>query len=464
MEQTNQQSTEQNPSSQQPLATNYVHNKEPHFFDKHKILLKAAFIMVLLLLFIIPQSMISSLIRERKERQQEVEMQIEKTYSGPQVVAGPVIMLPYAKLVSAATAKQNATYEKSYAYIMPEQLNMDAKAQPSSRRISLFTTSIFSSQITTNGTFGKDNVSKLNIANENIYWGEAKLLIGISDFKGLQNMLTVNWDGKQYTAATFSDNNLIFNNALQIPVEISAASLQQPHQFSYQLALNGSRELQFIPVGNETNVNLNTSWATPRFMGNYPASYNKDFAKKPIVANWHVLGINRSFPQQWKEGNFQLQADTFGINFLQPIDTYGKTMRSVKYAMLIILLTFLVYFFIELMQKKSAHPIQYAMVGFAMVVFYLLLLSISELLGFNAAYLLSAICTIALIALYSHSIFKIKKTTAFFTIILSTMYLFIYILIQLEDSALLVGSIGLFAILAAVMLSSRKISWNGAAE
>src|SRR5690606_30303908 len=179
-------------------------------------------------------------------------------------------------------------------------------------------------------------------------------------------------------------------------------------------------------------------------------------SEKGFNAEWKVQHLNRNYPQSWKDGNYNIADSRFGITLLQPVDSYAKTMRSVKYAILFIALTFGLYFFIEILQKRTVHPIQYVLVGLALSIFYNLLLSISEYIRFNIAYGIAAAATVALITLYTKSVFHKWKIAMLFGIMLTTLYTFIFILLQLQDGALLFGSIGLFIVLAVVMYYSRK--------
>ena len=178
------------------------------------------------------------------------------------------------------------------------------------------------------------------------------------------------------------------------------------------------------------------------------------------MANWNVLHFNREFPQTWVDRQIDVAASSFGLNLLQPNDVYGKSLRAVKYAVLFISLTFCLYFFLELFQQRSVHPMQYVLVGLALCIFYTLLLSVSEYIHFNIAYLISSFATITLITLYTKSLFQTWNVALLFALFLGILYGFIFILIQLQDGALLFGSIGLFALLSLVMYYSLKIQWR----
>jgi inner membrane protein len=443
-----------------PFETNPVYNKPPSFTERNKLLLKGIIVALLILFLMIPQFFIQNLVSERKSRLTEVEAQIAKTWSGEQTIAGPMIAVPYKKLVTSENGSNvKSYYVKKYAYLMPEKLDIACGIKPESKRIGIFNVSVYDGNIAAKGNFKNTNWIKLGIANEDVYWNEVRVLIGISDFNGLNKEISLNWNGKETIGEVGFEDVSVLSKAIQFPIVFSAADIMNDYAFSFGIQLRGSSSIHFIPVGKHTAVVLDTKWKTPRFSGNYPATHNEDYDVKPLHTSWSVLSMNRNFPQQWKEGEVHLDYDKFGLELIQPIDTYAKTMRSVKYALLLISLTFIIYFFIELMQKKSAHPIQYVLVGLALTIFYLLLLSIAEYAGFTTAYMLSACATIGLISFYTSSVFAQRKITYAIASFLSLIYLFIYLLIQLEDGALLLGSIGLFVILSAIMYVSKKINW-----
>jgi len=242
-----------------------------------------------------------------------------------------------------------------------------------------------------------------------------------------------------------------------VSVKVPATGLS--NTFSLELNLNGSQGLNFIPLGRETNVNLASNWASPSFKGVFLPD-SREVTDNGFKADWKVLHLNRNYPQEWA-GNApsSVGESAFGVELLIPVDEYQKSMRSIKYAIMLIALTFLIFFFVEVLNSRRIHPIQYILVGLALCIFYLLLLSISEHLNFNKAYIISSIATILLITAYTKTVFKSNRLTSLQSLVLVILYGFMYLLIQLEDYAILIGSIGLFIVLAIVMYISRKIDW-----
>lgn len=421
------------------------------FWEKNRMLIKGLIIGILILLMLIPAAMLSNLVTERQERQAEVVRNISDKWASDQTVTGPVIKLPYlTKTNSDAT-------EAHYIYLLPENLKINGNVLPEVRHRSLYNVTLYKSDLTLSGNFNSSAIQKLGIAPENILWNDAQLVVQINDIRGLEENINASWDTVHTQLETGQPDNAIFRNPLSAKVAVVP---QKDIPFSISMKLKGSSQLYFTPVGKTTEVSLTSPWKDPAFDGQYLPSPVASVSNKGFQANWKILQVSRGYPQAWVSGqNYDVKASAFGVKLLQPNDNYGKTDRSIKYAILIISLTFTIFFFVELFQKKQIHPLQYVLVGMALCIFYSLLLSISEYVGFNAAYLIAATATVSLIAMYVLGIFKKLKIVAGFGAALGSLYTYIYILIQLQDYALLAGSVGLFVILAIIMFFSKKVDW-----
>jgi inner membrane protein len=214
-----------------------------------------------------------------------------------------------------------------------------------------------------------------------------------------------------------------------------------------------------VPIGKTTDAKITSNWNSHNFNGNF-SPVSREITDKGFAANWKILHFNRPFAQQYFDVLPELGKYAFAVDFITPVDEYQQNERASKYGFLVIGLTFLIFFLIQSISKINIHIFQYSMIGIALIMFYTLLISITEHSSFSFAYLVAGASVIIMISLYSISILKDTKFPTFIGISLSVLYTFIYVIIQLEDYALLVGSIGLFLILAAVMYFSRKIEWN----
>jgi len=426
------------------------------FLEKNRLLIKGFLIGFLILLMLIPAALIGNLVRERQLRQEQVVEEVSSKWADAQTVTGPVLIIPYHYTYKGADDKI-ITLRKTI-HLLPEALRINGEVLPEVRQRSLYQVMLYRSQLRLEGNFTPLPLAALSIDSQAVLWSEARLLLGISDARGLEEEVALQWNGAGRKLEAGMPENGALKAGLSIPVELSEGV---GASFSLTLKLRGSENLYFTPVGKSTEVNLRSSWEHPAFDGKYLPDTPATINAKGFTAHWKILAVSRPYPQFWKENPVDIQATSFGVRLIQPADGYVKTERSVKYAILFIALTFIVFFFLEILQKRQVHPLQYLLVGFALCIFYTLLLSISEYTGFNVAYAIAATATVSLIGVYVWSVFHSGKTALGFTTALGGLYAYIYILIQLEDYALLFGSIGLFIILAILMYFSRKIDWYG---
>jgi inner membrane protein len=335
-------------------------------------------------------------------------------------------------------------------------MNVDGALTPENRKRSIYNVLTYRSNVNVNGNFHTQLPKDIDAGS--IQWNDAKLCVGISDFKGIEEKITVIFNGTGYDLTPGLPTKEIDSSGLSVSIPLDASSLVAKKNFSFNVKLKGSQQLQFLPLSANSKFALRSSWANPSFDGNVIPN-KREVNDKGFVAQWQFNQANLPFSTVVKEGSLKASPLAFGVSMVQPADQYAKTMRSVKYAILFIGLTFALFFIVELMQHKPFHPVQYVLVGLALVIFYTLLLSISEFIAFDLAYLVAATATILLITFYAKAHFQNGKVAAVFAAVLSSLYAFIFVLIRLEDTALLVGSIGLFIVLALVMYASRKINW-----
>ncbi len=425
------------------------------FWERNRVLIKGFMVGFLILIMLIPSALVSELVRERKARHEEIVKEVSSKWAGSQTVTGPVLMVPYKNFEKTSDGITTETIRT--AYLLPDELRINGRMQPHEKKRSLYSVLLYRSQVTLSGNFNLASLQNLQIPQESIMWQDARIVLNVTDVRGIEDQVQLNWNGTSQLLDAGVPNNQLLKEGLSAPVSISP---QTTPSFSMNLSLKGSENLYFIPVGKVTEMDMVADWGSPAFDGAYlPAT--SDIRDKNFKAHWKILPLSRTYPQYWKDNGQDLDKAAFGVKLIQPVDGYSKTDRSVKYALLFIALTFTFFFFLEILQKRMVHPLQYILVGMALTIFYTLLLSISEYTGFNAAYMIASTSTVGLISLYVWSMFKSGKTAISFSLALSALYGFIFILIRSEDYALLFGSIGLFIIIAIMMYYSRKIDWYG---
>lgn len=421
----------------------------------------------LLLVLLIPLEFVKSLINERAYRQEEVVREINEKWGNEVLLSGPIVKIPY-KVISEEkifNEKSNSYYTKTKesienAYFFPDKLNIVSQVDTKPLNRSIYESVVYSAAIDVKGNFPKIDFSNTDIADENILWEKATVLLKTSNLKGIKTTPIVNLASEalsmtpQYSTEYL---NTIQSNYIPNAKEMFA----EPLAFSFDLKINGSESLKFLPIGKETDATMKSNWHSPSFDGNFlPEDTNKEISKDGFNATWRVLQINRQFEQSFFGHLPDLTASAFGTKLIIPVDEYQKSERTAKYGFMVIGLTLLVFLLIQLVSKIYIHPFQYVMIGLALVMFYTLLISISEHSNFFKAYAIAAFSVLALITVYSRAILKGFKFPLLICASLASLYGFIYVIIQLENYALLVGSIGLFLILAIIMFASRRIDWN----
>lgn len=435
---------------------------------KNSITVKMLVVGFILLILLIPLSFVKDLIRERGYRQQEVISEINQKWGNEVTLYGPILKIPYRTYKEERTYDDKTkSYIKSYeeiihqAYFFPETLNASLKVDTEQLERGIYASVVFTSDINMNGNFKGFSFTQEDIPDKDILWNKASVLFKTSNLKGIQDKVILNIAGAKANLKPLFDNAYMSTLASGYLANFELLK-DSTIDFNLILKVNGSESLKIIPIGKESNINMVSDWHSPSFTGNFlPDDKTKKITENGFEANWKVLDINRQFGQQFFDNIPDLKAFAFGTHLIIPIDDYQKTERTSKYGLLIIGLTLFVFLLIQIISKIKIHPFQYLMIGLALVMFYTLLLSISEHQNYLTAYLIAGFSVVMLITLYSRTILKNKKFPLFILASMTTLYGFIFVIIQLENYALLVGSIGLFVILAIIMFTSKKIDWSG---
>lgn len=432
---------------------------------EESVTVKLFFIGFLTLVLLIPSALVNNLVSERAGRQDEVDKEVAASWSGSQLIEAPVLVIPYKKQVEEKTA-DNKTILKEIndaVYVLPNNLHIKAELLPDTLHRGMFETIVYTAKLKISGDF-KPDLAALGLPLTQLNLAKAKLTFKVSDLKGLKTNPEVISNGNTLAAQPVFGEKDLLDGGLQVPLDLTGNTLVAV-PFDYSFDLKGSQNLSFLHTGKATTVDVTSNWSTPGFTGGHSPDERK-IDDKGFAAKWHMLYYNRPFAQQWAGADTLLntmsnkESAVFGVDLRSPVDQYQKTTRTGKYAILIILLTFVALFLTEVIRKQRVHPFNYVLIGAALVIYYTLLLSFSEQVGYLMAYIIASVATIALIAIFIASLLKNKMMALLFAAILGVFYLFIYVLIQLEDFALLMGSVALFVILSLLMYFSRKINWS----
>ncbi|HLN52386.1 MAG TPA: cell envelope integrity protein CreD [Lentimicrobium sp.] len=426
-------------------------------FIRTSVTLKLLSIFILMLLLMIPMEFIKSLITERDQLRQTTINEVSNSWANRQNVYGPVLTIPFNKQIMEDGKIKVLSDE---VHILPSSLTVDGKIEPSSLKRGIYKVVVYDSDLSFKGNFTGIKKYLAEMKDTEFLWDEAFLTINITDPRGIKDKIPVVWNGHEIAVEPGTQIPELISSGITIKDIFTDSTNQEIYNFSFDLHLQGSQYLGFIPLGKETIVNLTSTWKDPSFNGSFlPDTRNVD--DKGFKANYKILELNRNYPQSWvgNQNTTSVLNSLFGVELLIPANDYQKSMRSAKYALLAIALTFLTFFLVEIFNKKKLHPFQYILIGLALCLFYTLLISISEHTNFDIAYIIASISVIGMIGLYAKSILKDLRQTIILVLILCLTYSFVYITLRLQDYALIIGSIGLSAILAFTMYITRRINW-----
>lgn len=423
-------------------------------------LLRLCIIGFLALLLQIPVSMINGLVTERRQRSQEAITEVSSKWGEAQSLTGPALVVPYvARRTEIVNGQQVTRTDSRSAVFLPEQLHVTGTMKSDVRSRGIFSVPVYTLGLQVAGEFGPPPLAELGIARQDVDWSRAQLVVGISDARAIQQATTLDWNGRQ---AAFLPGTAGFREAgsgIHAPVAIADSS--QRVRFSFPLSLNGSTHADVVPFAQTTVVDLVGDYPHPSFQGKWLPT-QRTVGSDAFAAHWSVPFLGRTYPQAWTSDSSMTNTvddSRFGVDLVNPVDQYHMAARSVKYAFLFILLTFATLWLIEVLAGVLVHPIQYLMLGGALCLFYLLELALSEHLGFPVAYAIASAAVVAMVGAYSLSILRSAARAAIVAVGVALLYGYLYLLLMNEDYALLIGSVGLFLILAAIMYATRRVDW-----
>ncbi len=410
---------------------------------------------ILILGMLIPGAMIRDLILEREQTQLNVISEVGSKWGCGQTLNGPILSIPYYVYLEDG----EKTYRQiNYAHFLPERLNIRVQLEPEIRYRGIYKTVVYSSVLQVSGNFSVPDHEKLKLDEENVLFEDAFLQVGISDMRGIQETLSIQWNQSIFEVESGIPTKDLSESGFHSKVPVDET---ENYSFSFDIVLNGSELLYFTPIGKITDVSISSTWEHPKFDGAFLPD-TREVGPEGFKASWKVLHLNRNYPQSWIGNNNSTGDSVFGVDLILAVDQYQKTERSAKYAIMFIALTFMIFFFVEVLNRQRIHPVQYLLVGLSISIFYVLLLSLGEQIGFNLAYGVSSLGVVGLITAYSISVFRNTRLTIILGICLLVLYIFLYTLIQLQDYALLMGSVGLFLVMALIMYASRNVDWYSA--
>lgn len=412
------------------------------------------------LILLIPVTMIRGLVAEREERHREVLGEVTSKWGRSQRLTGPALVVPYVVRETQRTETGTQTRESvRHAVFLPKRLQTAGNINVEIRDRGIFHVPVYVMTLKLEGEFDRPKPELLGVDPKDMNWEQAHFSMGISDVRALGGASQLSWNGNQ---SEFLPGTRGLTEAAQgIHAPVAIKPTEAKFTFSFPLVLHGSESVYITPFAEETVFQLSSNFPHPNFQGNWlPAT--RTVSANGFEATWRISYLGRNYPQAWSsDGAFKqaIEASQFGVELNDPVDRYRLADRSVKYAGLFILLTFAAVWLIEVLSGAPVHPIQSLLLGASLCMFYLLELSLSEHIPFSSAYAIASVAVIAMVAAYCRTIFSRSGKSAVVAGGVTLLYAYLYVVLTNEDAALLVGSIGVFLILAAIMYITRRVRW-----
>ncbi len=433
----------------------------------HRLVSSPAFkfilVIVLILALAVPLLFVALLVAERESYARQATAEVGHMWGGAQTVRGPVIMVPTTRVREVRT-KDGVERQsvREYAAFLPEDLTITSDVATENRQRGIFNVPVYRSAIRFAGRFIKPETRPFEQNETTLHWQQAVMVVTLDDVRGIKRTAEITFDGGAQTAKFRAGTGIGDDDRVQgIHVPVSPEQAQQGFAFTFDLDLNGSSRLKFIPAGGETQVSTKADWPHPSFTGAFLPE-QRSVTDSGFSATWKVPRLARGIGQTIKLGRVThlMGSKAFGVDLFQPVRFYSLASRAMKYAIGFIGIIFLAVFVMEIQSRKRVHWIQYLFVGLALVIFYLVLIGTAEHIGFDLGYLAAAVATSTLVGTYFGAVVKQATRGLTLALILGAIYALLYLLLRVEDYAMLIGSLAAFGLLGLVMFATRNVDWS----
>lgn len=414
----------------------------------------------LALLMTLPLMQVSGLVAERQTLRTEAVNQIAQGWGGDQVLGGPVLVVPTRRPVTP-DGQQQPQWIAGSETVLPDALTFDVDLATSTRSYGIYAAPVFVATAKLHATFPADDLAQFRAASDATWQGgKAELRLPVADLRGLQQVDELRINGKP---ARFESSAERFGAwpVVVVPIDLDVLG-NRPIDVAITMKLAGTEALQLLPLARSTDVTMRAPWRDPSFTG-AALPLERSIGANGFDAHWHLLDLNRSYGQHWDEGDDSvakaLPSSTFGVQLYQPVDVYQRNVRAGKYGLLFIAMTFVVFFLFEVLKRLRVHPVQYLLVGMALATFYVVLLALSEQIGFGAAYAVAAAAVVSIIGGYAAAVLHARSAGCLLGGVVALIYAMLYGLVAAEQYALLIGALVLLVTVALLMYLTRRIDW-----
>ena len=415
---------------------------------------------VLALLMTIPLMQVRELVRERQQLREGAIAQIAQGWGGRQVLGGPVLVVPTVRQV-ASEGQAAPRWQAGSERMLADALKLDVAMAVETRSYGIYAAPVFVATVKLDAQFRAGDLAQFRRASNATWQGDkAELRLAVGDLRGLQEVSELRVNGQPARFESSAERLGPWPNVV-VPIDLDALG-DRPIEVRITLKLAGTEALQLLPLARSTDVAMRAPWCDPSFVGAaLPLEHAID--AHGFSAHWHLLDLNRSYGQHWTDADSDmtaaLQASVFGVQLYQPVDVYQRNVRAGKYGLLFIAMTFVAFFLFEVLKRLRVHPVQYLLVGAALATFYVVLLALSEQIGFGPAYALAAAAVVVLVGGYAMAVLRARRAGVLLGGVLGLIYAMLYGLIAAEQYALLVGALVLLAVVGLMMFLTRRIDW-----
>lgn len=434
------------------------------WFARRALFFRVLGVGFLVLLLLIPLGLVRGTLGERQARHAAARAEITATWGRAQRLVGPVLVVPYRQdvqmeewvVIEGRRVRETRIVEQAgEAWFLPEDLRVEGDLAPSELSRGIFRTTVYRASAGVTGRFRKPDFAALGLEKATPLWERARLGFGFDDPRGLRGEVNLVWGGTSLTCEPGARLGG-FVQGLHRPLDLR--SMGETAEFRLDVELNGSEGFAVVPVGRQTHVVLRSTWLSPRFEGAM-LPVKREVGSEGFAATWETSHYARAFPQQWSQppAAEELLATAMGVSLLDTVTAYRTVERAIKHGVLFITLVFAAFFLFETLRGRRLHALNYLLVGAALCLFYLALLALSEFIPFGAAYVAAAAVSTLLIGLYTRAVLGAGGGAFLLTALLVVVYGYLYLVLRLEDFALLAGTGGLFVLLAAIMYATRHL-------
>jgi inner membrane protein len=428
-------------------------------------------ILFLIVLLLVPLLLVYGLIWERESRAQGARSEVGQLWGPEQRLLGPFLVVPYTVRIETVQGdKRIEQVQERRAVFTPDALEVAGRTDAKTLRRSIFEVPVYNARLKLSGRFGEPRISAVAAEVVTVRWRDAVFVLGLSGVSGLKEGVILKIDGTSdvpfapsvgFPSTQISGIHAKLAGAGSAPPP-DAEQPPRPFAFTVDVTFNGSLSLMVAPVARETRVSLSSDWPHPSFFGAFLPD-DRQVTAAGFNAAWKIPHLARSVPEAWsltEAGLERLQPYAFGVAMIEPVDFYSLVSRAAKYGIVFVALAFLAVFCLELLSGRRVHPVQYLFTGITLVFFYVLLLSLAEHLGFTRAYLAASLVTGAMLALYIGAVMSSATRGLVMLGVFVSIYSILYLILRLEDYALLAGAVLGFLALTVVMFVTLRVDWS----